>query len=101
MFNFSQIETAGEGEEKVDGDGEEEPAEVLPPACIDLQEFKLKVVEDYEAVFFAPPLHRLIISKGFTRCPMRLKRWTELQTFVRWSPHFFAFLNMHILYSAF
>ena len=41
--NFSQIETAGEGEEKVDGDKEEEPAEVLPPPCIDLQEFKLKV----------------------------------------------------------
>ena len=43
LFNFSQVETAGEGEEKVEGDGEEEPAEVLPPACIDLQEFKLKV----------------------------------------------------------
>ena len=43
LSNFSQVETAGEGEEKVDGDGEEELAEVLPPPCIDLQEFKLKV----------------------------------------------------------
>jgi len=44
---------AGEGEEKVDGDGEEEPAEVLPPACIDLQEFKLKV-DHFEGVHAMP-----------------------------------------------